>query len=1687
MKKCMAGVAKLGLGIGLVVMLLGLAMLHSPTTEAHPDVAGEAWFSSSEYFTDNVAFVYVYDIDLNQSSSTAETTSVTVNSTADPTGITITLTETGTNTANFSGSFIFVYNTSSSAGRLNVTDRSNVTIQYTDAAPSAVRYNHTMFNYTRNATVFMNSTIFGSSDTVNVTMYDNDTNMNSSVLDSIYIEVTSPSSTNITVALNETGVNTGAFEGNFTLSLGASNNNTKALGISEGDVIMIYLTDSLNTYGNSVTRTNTSMMARNATILFDNLSYYPADTAVLTLHDNDTMANTNPLSQQTVTVNVTSTSDPRGINVTLTETGNDTGIFNGTFAFASNQSSNDTADILNATNGNTITAAYTDIRNGTGDRNIRVTNGTPTYYYRVSGTITMGLSLYGSNSTVNVTLTDLDMNISSIAWDQVTVLVNTTTNATGINLILNETGVNTGVFDGTFTFSISGNTSSTGRLINASHNDEVNVIYNDSTNSSGDTAVITANATFYRSLNAVIGTNGTYLNATLAVFPANRTVFVNISDNDPFANTNNGAFNSTNITISNPDRGCRINITINETGAATGLFTARFNLSETDCHGGLGVMSFTGGGEDWLDINYTDIRNGTADSNVLTNLRVLVDDKPPVFSSVSTFDSDLTYSDGDIINIMVELDQIGANLTANFSSLDSGYVTNAENVTDYGNRTYLINYTISSGNSRGQGQYSINITAYDGAGNGPAHYNYTVMLSELGIEMGIMDFGTLAPRGSGDVVFNVSNTGSATQFNMTEHIEVWRGANLTYNTDANGTRTLYFMVPQNATRIGFSLAANHSGAVLSSTLYDNSGSLQSSALSGTVYPSVSPDSAEVWYMVVNMSNITPTVRVSPNVRVYINTSDWFSSNLTAGADNFSSNSNTTINITINLTILNILPSIYNGTVIYNNSNTSVSAPLTFNISAPNSWHESNASSPVKTLPNSTITLDVNLMRGFNTLRIEINNTGNINLTGVWANLTGGSTTATNLTRGTGTNISISALSGSSGSATSNRHNLSFPDISGGSSAWLMLRFNVSEAGTTEGLYTTYLNIYSANGQPFNESRLTLRVNLTRFLNVTLINITSNQSSPAKPRPGDNITINLSVRYRNGDPVPGLVIGNFSSYDTWTTGSGSVRNRTLGNLSVHDFSLNASGFYLFNYTVPERTTLGKAEYGLHTIIVEAWASNNNIGNGSSSYNVSAPNINISLNSFSSSMSNQTTDAFGISIGSNGTATIYNVSVNISKNGSCVTLNVSSCPIISNITVGQSNTTCSIKVTAGSSACMENITFSAGGVDIHGTAYNVTQESRIVDVTVSGGGTSTTTSSTGGSGTVSCTTDSDCSALYFCNATGYCERVSCTDGFVSDHKCIKYTYGAGIVSYKPSMYVLLGSSNTTSINVNNTGNTTTIDTELTISGEGVSGSVSPASKSLNSMANYTFEVSVSTSNDTGIGNYTATFLAYRSGSKSTNASISFTIVVVPHEERIVEINFSYKNYTSIVEDIARGFEEVKAGGFVSLENLTITERLVNTTKAVLKEIEAAINSGDYAEAERLLKELKAYIAEAGDALDNLRLEQQAGMGQSQGGLMLWIVIGVVLVVIAGFLVYMFLPAGEATAGYKAGGGVPKPGIMNKLGNVLGGIGGRLRKKPGTVAHKMSEYARGYEKQRTLSYERGEGVGKKVKRLLRMFKRK
>lgn len=161
---------------------------------------------------------------------------------------------------------------------------------------------------------------------------------------------------------------------------------------------------------------------------FNKSTYKLSDTA--TIKVTSPTSNTNSGSPQQITATVTSDSEAGNISVTLTETGNDTNEFTGTFTFATD-SSNDSSDILKASPGDTVSGTF-----GSTTTNVSI----------FTRTVALPASTYTIGDTTYVTVTDQNSNTNTGTKEKITATVSSSIAGGSTTLQLTETGVDTGIF-----------------------------------------------------------------------------------------------------------------------------------------------------------------------------------------------------------------------------------------------------------------------------------------------------------------------------------------------------------------------------------------------------------------------------------------------------------------------------------------------------------------------------------------------------------------------------------------------------------------------------------------------------------------------------------------------------------------------------------------------------------------------------------------------------------------------------------------------------------------------------------------------------------------------------------------------------------------------------------------------------------------------------------------------------------------------------------------------------------------------------------------------------------------------------------------------------------------------------------------------------------------------------------------
>jgi hypothetical protein len=159
-------------------------------------------------------------------------------------------------------------------------------------------------------------------------------------------------------------------------------------------------------------------------ITFDKINYKLGDTANITITDLSSAGN------GTISAVVkSSTTEPNTIPITLTETSN--GIFTESITFTEDGNSSGTT--LKASPGDTITVIF------------GADEGSSSIFPRE---IEFDFLTYNLGSTAHLTVNDQNSNTDPNVAETITVEATSTTNPTGISLVLSETGLDTGIFGG---------------------------------------------------------------------------------------------------------------------------------------------------------------------------------------------------------------------------------------------------------------------------------------------------------------------------------------------------------------------------------------------------------------------------------------------------------------------------------------------------------------------------------------------------------------------------------------------------------------------------------------------------------------------------------------------------------------------------------------------------------------------------------------------------------------------------------------------------------------------------------------------------------------------------------------------------------------------------------------------------------------------------------------------------------------------------------------------------------------------------------------------------------------------------------------------------------------------------------------------------------------------------------------
>lgn len=532
--------------------------------------------------------------------------------------------------------------------------------------------------------------------------------------------------------------------------------------------------------------------------------------------------------------------------------------------------------------------------------------------------------------------------------------------------------------------------------------------------------------------------------------------------------------------------------------------------------------------------------------------------------------------------------------------------------------------------------------------------------------------------------------------------------------------------------------------------------------------------------------------------------------------------------------------------------------------------------------------------------------------------------------------------------------------------------NTSKTGnpSVNTAFTGWVYLNDSDASPYEGFNLTVTVNLKKDLTVRVTDLVTSDGDAIieDPSSSSNITIHNKVFYPNGSSMTDLNVSNFGSVKL------KSRNYSSYEYPVGDSNLNSSKGtlwqsteYQLNFTLGGSSTIPGGYYDVYLTASRSVGGKTLYGTGSNgTLKIEGQGLYFSgetdLDDFEEPNEEQ---YYNITVTNYGTVAVDVVNISLSVEGD----DGDECEDLLDI---EKHETCSSDDISPAETCVIYWIIDSDDSDyIYDCVLDI--ETDIARVYNSPGSESISIDMSSSSDSSSSSSDSS-------------DDVSEID----------------ITEYPSSLSIVQGESKEFNVKVKNTGDTRENDIELSITGMDSSWYFySPSNLDLASGSQGTFKVNITVPSYAEVKEYSLVFKADNGDVSDTKTS---KLKVMPSEEEKERINESYgtyeTNYTSLV---ARMRQMLLDGKNVTELNETIVQ-----IKSKLDALLGMIDDEDYYNAAQVENEIKSLVAIA-EALagDEEAVADVLGlMGEAKN--YIWLFVGVIVIVIAGFLIYMFMPA-------------------------------------------------------------------------------
>ncbi len=877
-------------------------------------------------------------------------------------------------------------------------------------------------------------------------------------------------------------------------------------------------------------------------------------------------------------------------------------------------------------------------------------------------------------------------------------------------------------------------------------------------------------------------------------------------------------------------------------------------------------------------------------------------------------------------------------------------------------------------------------------------YNGSIAYSTLNTSTYSITFGNVM-NATNTTIENITlrNEGNVTINSVGETKEFYLVRRFENNTQNNFT----FLVPDSSIVSRLKVTLNWTGASnYSFNLLSPNDTVIASSLAKHRFANVSGAEHEeynettaiekgVWKIQTrNMTNATGDTYTAV-AYLYVNASQWITTNYTTMTFNKTSLSNYTVGIGINFTVPNnTLDGSYEGFLIY--GSTKLKLPVRSTVRT--------GTLVVNNTINSTaITLDENLYGNVTrVLNMTLNNTGSYDLPMTVSN----SRNALFLNTNSSNYINFTYDSLPSPLVGNSNHtlNITFP-------------LNTSLTENKAGIYEGWIFFSTPDSHPYTGFNLTLKMNLTSLLRVDVLDILSADGNNVI----ENNTVNetakaiFKIYYMNGTRIDSINETNVTSVFLTENNITTLRIPTSGSslLTKGTEPINIGGNYSTNFTVQDNRVGGR---------YRGWVVVNFTRDDSRTFSGIGSLSPFSINNTGLYMrSNITGCGFGddscsggISV-SNGTTTklhvnvtnyglLINSSANINVTENCGGYSVSN-PTYSNCP------STSFLPTPGSSTCIATFTITAGStaassctLTVNGTPsnmwFNPAGVTTAVTVTApSSSSSSTTSASSGGAGTSETL------------LTAEQESTNKVEG--------KPAVYLEITSYSSTISIVQGQNRTEDVMVSNINSTEWQDVKLEITGLD-SGwyKITPSDKvNIDPLSNKSYKVAFSIPENVSVKDYPSKFVA-----KSDFASVSadFTLKILPGVQVQVSVNSTLNELKVKISDLEGLIEGLKSEG----KNTTAIESKLTELKGKYNKAVQFNDLGDSRSAYDLIDSIQKLYSETNQLIET---SFPASKPSTLGNIIKWTLI---IVVIGGVLVlgYLLWPTSQ---GFKTEGGFKPKG--------------------------------------------------------------